>query len=45
MVATDLAIFGLFRTHSTLFELQVDGSAVGVFTSLDEAIGCVPVGE
>ena len=30
--------FGLFRMYGTLFELQVDGSAVGVFTTLDEAI-------
>ena len=38
MVATDRATFGLFRMYGTLFELQVDGSAVGVFTTLDEAI-------
>jgi hypothetical protein len=38
MVATDRAIFGLFRMYGTLFELQADGSAVGVFTTLDEAI-------
>jgi hypothetical protein len=38
MVATDRAIFGLFRMYGTLFELHVDGSAVGVFTTLDEAI-------
>ncbi len=38
MVATDRAIFGLFRMYGTLFELQVDGSAVGVFTTVDDAI-------
>jgi hypothetical protein len=38
MVATDRAIFGLCRMYGTLFELQVDGSAVGVFTTLDDAI-------
>jgi hypothetical protein len=38
MVATDLAVFGLLRMYATLFELQVDGSAVGVFRTLDEAI-------
>ena len=38
MVATDRAIFGLFRMYGTLFELQMDGSAVGVFTTLDDAI-------
>jgi len=38
MVATDRAIFGLFRMYATLFELQVDGSAVGLFTTLDDAI-------
>jgi len=38
MVATDLAIFGLFRMYATLFELHVDGSTVGVFTTLDDAI-------
>jgi hypothetical protein len=38
MVATDRAIFGLFRMYATLFELQVDGSAVGVFTTLEEAV-------
>ena len=38
MVATDPATFGLFRMYGTLFELHVDGSAVGVFTTLDEAI-------
>ena len=38
MVATDLAIFGLFCLYRTLFERQVDGSAVGVFTTLREAI-------
>jgi hypothetical protein len=38
MVATDRAIFGLFRMYGTLFELHVNGSAVGVFTTLDEAI-------
>ena len=30
--------FGLFRMYGTLFELHVDGSAVGVFTTLDDAI-------
>jgi hypothetical protein len=38
MVATDLATFGFFRMYGTLFELQVDGSAVGVFRTLDAAI-------
>ena len=38
MVATDRAISGLFRMYATLFELHVDGSAVGVFTTLDDAI-------
>jgi hypothetical protein len=38
MVATDRAIFGLFRMYGTLFELQVDGSAVGVFRTLEDAI-------
>ena len=38
MVATTPSIFGLFRMYSTLFELQVGGSAVGVFTTLDDAI-------
>jgi len=38
MVATDRAIFGRFRMYSALFENQVDGSAVGVFTTLDDAI-------
>ena len=38
MVATDRAIFGLFRMYGTLFELHVDGSTVGVFTTLHEAI-------
>ena len=33
MVATDRTIFGLFRIYGTLFELQMDGSAVGVFTT------------
>jgi hypothetical protein len=37
MVATDRAIFG-FRMYGALFERQVDGSAVGVFTTLDDAI-------
>jgi len=41
MVATDLATFGFFRTYGTLFELQVDGSAVGVFRTLDDAIAWV----
>jgi hypothetical protein len=38
MVATDPAIFALFRMYGVMFELQVDGSAVGVFTTLDDAI-------
>ena len=38
MVATDLATFGFFRMYGTQFERQVDGSAVGVFTTLDDAI-------
>ena len=38
LVATDGAIVGLFRLYGTMFELQVDGSAVGVFTTLHEAI-------
>ena len=38
MVTTDLATFGFFRMYGTLFELQVDGSAVGVFKTLDDAI-------
>jgi hypothetical protein len=38
MVTTDLATFGFFRMYGTLFELQVDGSAVGVFRTLDDAI-------
>jgi len=38
MVATDPAIFALFRMYGVMFELQVDGSAVGVFTTLDNAI-------
>ena len=38
LVATDRATFGLCRMYGTLFELQVDGSAVGVFTTLDDAI-------
>ena len=38
MVASDLAVFGLFRMYGTLFELQMDGSAVGVFTTLDDAL-------
>jgi hypothetical protein len=37
MVATDRAISG-FRMYGALFERQVDGSAVGVFTTLDDAI-------
>jgi hypothetical protein len=37
-VATAPAIFGLFRMYSTLFELQMGGSAVGVFKTLDDAI-------
>jgi len=38
MVANDLAVFGIFRMYGTLFELQMDASAVGVFRTLDEAI-------
>jgi hypothetical protein len=38
MVATDPVIFDRFRTYGTLFQLQVDGSAVGVFKTLDDAI-------
>lgn len=38
LVATDSVIFGLFRMYGALFQLQVDGSAVGVFTTLDDAI-------
>jgi hypothetical protein len=38
MVATDPAVFALFRMYATLFELQMDGSAVGVFTTLDDAL-------
>ena len=38
MVASDLAVFGIFRMYGTLFELQMDASAVGVFRTLDEAI-------
>jgi hypothetical protein len=38
MVATDRAIFGLFRMYGTIFEHRVDGSPVGVFTTLDDAI-------
>jgi hypothetical protein len=38
MVATDPAIFSLFRMYGALFELQMDGSAVGVFKTLDDAI-------
>jgi hypothetical protein len=38
MVATDLAVFGIFRMFGTFFELQMDASAVGVFKTLDEAI-------
>jgi len=38
IVATDRAILGLFRMYGTLFERQVGGSAVGVFTTLREAI-------
>ena len=36
LVATDPAIFDRFRIYGTLFELQVDGSAVGVFTTLED---------
>ena len=38
LVAVDPAIFGLFRMYGRRFELQVGGSAVGVFTTLDDAI-------
>jgi hypothetical protein len=38
MVAADPAIFALFRMYGVMFELQVDGSAVGVFRTLDDAI-------
>jgi hypothetical protein len=38
MVATDPAIFALFRLYGTLLERQVDGSALGVFRTLDDAI-------
>ena len=38
MVATDAAIFGLFRMYGTQIELQLNGSAVGVFRTLDDAI-------
>src|SRR6185295_6626766 len=38
MVATAPAIFGLFRMYGAQFELQVDGSAIGVFRTLDDAI-------
>jgi hypothetical protein len=38
MVATDRAILGLFRMYRTLFDRQVNGSAVGEFTTLDDAI-------
>ena len=38
MVATDRLIFDRFRMYATLFELHVDGSAVGVFKTLDDAI-------
>ena len=38
LVATDGTIFDNFRMYGALFELQVDGSAVGVFTTLDDAI-------
>jgi hypothetical protein len=37
VVVTDRAIFG-FRMYGALFERQVDGSAVGVFRTLDDAI-------
>ena len=38
MVATDRAVFGRFRKYGALFENQVDGSVVGVFTTLNDAI-------
>ena len=38
MVATAPAVFGLFRMYATLFELQMDGSTVGVFTTVDDAL-------
>jgi hypothetical protein len=38
MVATDRALFDGLRTYRASFELQVDGSAVGAFTTLDDAI-------
>jgi hypothetical protein len=38
MVATDPALFALFRMYGVMFELQVDGSAVGVFTTLNDAL-------
>ena len=37
IVATDRAISD-FRMYGALYERQVDGSAVGVFTTLDDAI-------
>ena len=45
MVAADLAILASSAWYGTLFELQVDGSSVGVCTSLDEAIEWVSVGD
>jgi hypothetical protein len=41
MVATDPVIFDRFRTYGTLFQLHVDGSAVGVFKTLNDAIDWV----
>jgi hypothetical protein len=38
VVATDGAVFGLCRMYGTLFELHVDGSTIGVFKTLDDAI-------
>ena len=38
LVASDPAVFGLCRMYGTLFELQMDGSTVGVFKTLDSAI-------
>ena len=37
IVATDRAISG-FQMYGALFQRQADGSAVGVFTTLDDAI-------
>jgi hypothetical protein len=43
MVASDPAIFGLFRMYSTTLELRTGAPEVGVFTTLDEAIEWVKV--